>query len=76
MKSKKLKIKGIEIDVRSKHSLYVTIGDWVYYIDDSTNEQIIDKWHKVEQTTGIKLTPPADVTPQTLFGRSYNDDIR
>jgi hypothetical protein len=49
MIGKGVKIKGIEIDVRSKHSLYITIGDWVYYIDDSTNEQIVDKWHKSEQ---------------------------
>ena len=32
------------IDVRSDKSLYVTIGDYTYYIDDSTDEQIIDKW--------------------------------
>ena len=33
----------MEIDVRSDKSLYVTIGDYTYYIDDSTDEQIIDK---------------------------------
>ncbi len=32
------------IDVRSNKSLYVTIGKYTYYIDDSTNEQIIDKF--------------------------------
>ena len=32
------------IDVRSDKSLYVTIGRYTYYIDDSTDEQIIDKW--------------------------------
>ena len=32
------------IDTRSEHSVYITIGEWVYYIDDSTGEQIIDKW--------------------------------
>ena len=32
------------IDTRSKHSMYITIGKWVYYIDDSTGEQIIEKW--------------------------------
>jgi hypothetical protein len=37
----KKKIKGIEIDVRSKSSLYITIGNWVVYIDNSTNEKII-----------------------------------
>tara|TARA_Y100001937_G_C7067024_1_gene306514 strand:+ start:161 stop:400 length:240 start_codon:yes stop_codon:yes gene_type:complete len=34
----------MKIDVRSDKSLYVTIGDYTYYIDDSTDEQIIDKW--------------------------------
>lgn len=34
----------MKIDVRSDESLYVTINGWTYYIDDSTNEQIIDKW--------------------------------
>ncbi len=32
------------IDVRTKDCLYVTIGETVYYIDNSTNEQIIEKW--------------------------------
>lgn len=26
----------------------------------------------LEETTGIKLTPPADITPATLFGRKYD----
>jgi len=38
------KIKGIKIDVRSKNCLYITIGRWVIYIDNSTGEQIIDTW--------------------------------
>ena len=40
------KIKGITVDVRSKHSLYVTMGKWVVYIDNSTNEKIIDTWQE------------------------------
>jgi hypothetical protein len=32
------------IDIRSDKSLYVTIGRYTYYIDDSTNEQIINKY--------------------------------
>ena len=31
----------MKIDVRSED---VTINGWTYYIDDSTNEQIITKW--------------------------------
>jgi hypothetical protein len=37
------------IDVRTGDCLYVTINGWVYYIDDSTNEQIIKKWREEEQ---------------------------
>ncbi len=35
----------MKIDIKSKDSLYIELNDYVYYIDDSTNEQIIDKWH-------------------------------
>jgi hypothetical protein len=31
-----------KIDIRSNDSVYVTVGDYVYYIDDSTNEQIVE----------------------------------
>lgn len=34
----------MKIDVRSNESLYVELNGWVYYIDDSTDEQIIKKW--------------------------------
>ena len=34
------------IDIRSNKSLYVTIGNYTYYIDDSTNEQIFEKYNK------------------------------
>ena len=43
----KKKIKGIEVDVRSKNSLYVKIKDWVIYMDNSTNEKIINSWKGV-----------------------------
>lgn len=36
--------KGVQIDIRSDKSMYITIGDYTYYIDDSTGEQIIDFW--------------------------------
>ncbi len=34
----------IKIDRRSKNSAYITIGNWVIYIDNSTGEQIIESW--------------------------------
>jgi hypothetical protein len=34
----------INISIRDEKALYVTLGDWTYYIDDSTGEQIIHKF--------------------------------
>lgn len=42
----KKKIKNIEVDVRSKNSLYITIGKWVVYLDNSTGEKIINSWEE------------------------------
>ena len=36
-------------EVRSNESLYVELNGWVYYIDDSTDEQIINKWRADDQ---------------------------
>lgn len=35
---------GVQIDVRSDKSMYITIGEYTYYIDDSTGEQVMDCW--------------------------------
>ncbi len=35
----------MKIDVRSKNSIFIEINGYTYYIDDSTNEQIIEKWN-------------------------------
>ena len=40
----KVNLKNIEVDVRAEDCLYITIGDWVIYIDNSTGEKIIDTW--------------------------------
>ena len=39
----------MKIDVRSNESLYVELNGWVYYIDDSTDEQIVNKWRADDQ---------------------------
>ena len=38
----------MKIDPRSKDSYYIEIGEWIIYIDNSTNEMIIEKWRKDE----------------------------
>jgi hypothetical protein len=35
----------MDIKILTKDSLYITINDTTYYIDDSTNEQIFEKWN-------------------------------
>ena len=46
-------IKGIKIDVRSKESIYVTMKDWTVYIDNSTNEKIINSWKEKKNEAAI-----------------------
>jgi len=38
----------MKIDVTSNSSVYIEINGYTYYIDDSTNEQIIEKWKNLE----------------------------
>ena len=34
----------MKIDIRSKDCLFVEIDEWTFYIDNSTDEAIIEKW--------------------------------
>ena len=34
----------MKIDIRSDNSLFIELNGYTYYIDDSTNEQIIEKY--------------------------------
>jgi len=38
----------MKIDIKSENSLYIELNGWTYYIDDSTNEQIIEKSTDIE----------------------------
>ena len=37
-------------------------------LDDNNQNDLF-----LEEITGIKLSPPADVTPETLFGKRYDN---
>jgi hypothetical protein len=37
------------IEVKSENCVYITINGIVYYIDDSTGEQIVEKWEEREK---------------------------
>ena len=43
---KDTKTGNIQIDIRGKEVAYITIGNWVIYVDNSTGEQIIDSWEE------------------------------
>ena len=45
-----LELRGMTIDIRSDECLYITIGDKTFYVDDSTDEAIMDWWPKEEMT--------------------------
>ena len=45
----------IKVDIRSKHSAYITIGKWVIYVDNSTGEYIIDSWKEWKKRSIGKL---------------------
>ena len=38
----------MKIDIRTTDCVYITINAWTYYIDDSTNEQIVEKFIEEE----------------------------
>jgi len=37
----------MKIDIRSDNSLFIELNGYTYYIDDSTNEQIIEKYEEI-----------------------------
>ena len=36
----------MKIDIKNEHVMYIEIDDYVFYIDYSTDDPMIDKWHK------------------------------
>jgi len=39
----------MKIEVRGENCVYITINGVVYYIDDSTGEQIMEKWEEEKE---------------------------
>lgn len=46
----------MNIDIRSKDSVFIEINGYTYYIDDSTDEQIIEKWRTTSMGKLINKT--------------------
>ena len=49
MERTEIGIGNMRIDVVDDNALYININGWIYYIDDSTNEQILKKWKNPEE---------------------------
>ena len=39
-------MKDIKVDQRADDAVYITIGNWTVYLDNSTGEKIIDSWEE------------------------------
>ncbi len=48
MERTEIGIGNMRIDVVGDNTVYININGYTYYIDDSTNEQIIEKYKEKE----------------------------
>ena len=44
MERTEIGIGNMRIDVVGDNTVYININGYTYYIDDSTNEQLLEKW--------------------------------
>ena len=51
-----MKGEQVNIDIRTRDCCYIELNDYIYYIDDSTGEQIVHKWHKDSVDSYTTLT--------------------
>lgn len=45
----------MKIDIRKNNVVYIEIDKHTYYIDNSTNEQIVDKWKTKKESKNVKI---------------------
>jgi len=67
----------MKIDVRSKESVYITINEVTYYIDDSTNEQIVEIYAEggeIEENNG-DITVAENKIKDLEFYPNYDAEI-
>ena len=46
MERTEIGIGNMRIDVVDDNAVYINLNGYTYYIDDSTNEQLLKKWRK------------------------------
>ncbi len=49
MERTEIGIGNMRIDVVDDNAVYINLNGYTYYIDDSTNEQLLEKWKEEEK---------------------------
>ena len=49
MERTEIGIVNMRIDVVDDNAVYINLNGYTYYIDDSTNEQLLEKWKEEEK---------------------------
>ena len=55
MERTEIGIGNMRIDVVSDNTVYININGYTYYIDDSTNEQLLDKWKDDDKWVNLSI---------------------
>ena len=53
MERTEIGIGNMRIDVVDDNAVYINLNGYTYYIDDSTNEQYIEKWREKNESKWI-----------------------
>ena len=53
MERTEIGIGNMRIDVVDDNAVYINLNGYTYYIDDSTNEQYIEKWKEENESKWI-----------------------
>ena len=55
MERTEIGIGNMRIDVVSDNTVYININGYTYYIDDSTNEQLLEKWKDGDKWVNLSI---------------------
>ena len=50
MERTEIGIGNMKIDVVDDNAVYINLNGYTYYIDDSTNEQLLEKWREENES--------------------------
>ena len=53
MERTEIGIGNMRIDVVDNNAVYINLNGYTYYIDDSTNEQLLEKWREENESKWI-----------------------